>query len=265
MTDTILRFIHISDTHISANPDYGRGSWQSPRSTREGAEALVRQLNNLPFEPDFILHTGDVAYDPDPSAYDVARDILGKLRYPVYYVAGNHDYPSELQRIMLNREELLPSFYYTFEINGVQFVCLDSNGPAEPPRGFVTEEQLTWLESICRADDSRPLIVAIHHHILPVGIPWLDDFMRTTNGEEVHRALFPARDRLRGVFFGHIHQNVDMYRDGILYASTLSSWVQFHAWPGQTETIADIDADPGFSLVTLTRDQTYIRRCRFRD
>jgi len=263
MTDTILRFVHISDTHISANPDYGRGSWGALHSTHEGAQALVRQLNSLPFEPDFVLHTGDVAYDPDPSAYAVARDILEQIRYPVYYVAGNHDYPSELQRSMARRDEILPSFYHTFEVNGVQVVVLDSNGPAEPPRGFVIEEQLTWLANLCQADDSRPLIVAVHHPILPVGIPWLDDFMRTTNGEAVHHALTPARHRLRGVFFGHVHQNLDMYRDGILYASTLSSWGQFHAWPGQVETSADLGADLGFSVVTLTRDQTYIRRCRF--
>jgi 3',5'-cyclic-AMP phosphodiesterase len=263
MTDTILRFVHISDTHISANSEYGRGSWESPRSTREGTEALVRQLNTLPFEPDFILHTGDVAYDPDPSAYEAAREILGQIRYPVHYVAGNHDYPSELQRSMAGRREILASFYHTFEVNGVQIVVLDSNGPAEPPRGFVPEEQLAWLENICKSDDPRPLIVAVHHHLLPVGIPWMDEFMRTTNGEAVHRALIPARDRLRGVFFGHIHQNVDMYRNGILYASTLSSWVQFHGWPGQDKTIADMDSNPGFNIVTLTHDQTYIRRCRF--
>jgi 3',5'-cyclic-AMP phosphodiesterase len=261
MTDTILRFVHISDTHIGADPEYGRH--HSTHSTQEGARALVHQLNNLPFEPDFILHTGDVAYDPDPSAYDVAREILSQIRYPVYYLAGNHDYPAQLQTIMLNRQEILPSLYYTFEVNGVQIICLDSNGPAEPPRGFVIEEQLAWLEMLCAADDSRPLIVAVHHNLLPVGIPWLDEYMRTLNGEAVHRALLPARNRLRGVFFGHVHQNLDMYRDGILYASTLSSWVQFQAWPDQIETIKDTNADPGFSVVTLTRDQTYIRRCRF--
>ena len=142
-------------------------------------------------------------------------------------------------------------------------ICLDSNGPAEPPRGFIIEEQLAWLEKLCAADDPRPLIVAVHHNLLPVGIPWLDDYMRTINGEAVHQALLPARHRLRGVFFGHVHQNLDMYRDGILYASTLSSWTQFQAWPEQIETIQDTNADPGFSVVTLTRDQTYIRRCRF--
>jgi Icc protein len=264
VSDIILRFVHISDTHISSDPGYGREHWQVGHTTRQGAEALVQQLNNLPFEPDFILHTGDVAFDPDPSAYEAAREILGQVRYPIYYLAGNHDYPVELQRRMTARTDIISPFYYTFEVNGVQFACLDSNGPAEPPRGFVTEEQIEWLANICSTPDSRPLVVAVHHNILPVGVPWLDDFMRTTNGEAVHQALIPARDRLRGVFFGHVHQNLDMYRDGILYTSVNSSWVQFHGWPDQDKTIEDEAADPGFSVVTLTPNQTYIRRCRFR-
>jgi hypothetical protein len=30
--------------------------------------ALIKAVNDVPFAPDFVLHTGDVAYDPDPEA-----------------------------------------------------------------------------------------------------------------------------------------------------------------------------------------------------
>jgi Icc protein len=262
MADTLLRFVHISDTHISTSPDYGLREHR--HSTRTGAEALVRELKNLPFTPDLVLHTGDVAYDPDAKAYAAAKEILEQIPYPIYYVAGNHDHPEALQQVMLNHHEAHKPFYYTFEVKGVQFIVADSNGPAEPPRGYVDAEQLAWLTELCSAKDDRPLVVAVHHNALPVEVPWLDDYMRITNGEAFHQALLPARERLRGVFFGHVHQNLTMYRDGILYNSTLSSWNQFHAWPGQEPTVEDVDAEPGYSIVTLTRNQTYIRRCRFR-
>jgi Icc protein len=262
MTDTILQFVQISDTHISADREYGKQ--HSLYSTCESAEMLVRQISSLPFKPDFVLHTGDVAYDPDPTAYEMARSILGQIPYPIYYVAGNHDYPGELQRVMAGREEILLSFYYSFEVKGVQIVVLDSNGPAEPPRGFVNQEQLDWLDEICSSVDDRPMVVAIHHNILPVGVPWLDDYMRTMNGEDVHRSLLKAHNRLRGVFFGHVHQNINMYSDGILYTSGLSSWNQFHAWPGQAATIPHVDSNPGFNIVTLTHNGTYIRHCQYR-
>jgi Icc protein len=261
MEDTLLRFVHISDTHIGTSPDYGRDAHR--HSTRTGAETLVRELRNLPFKPDLVLHTGDVAYDPEESAYEAAKEILEQIPYPIYYVAGNHDHPVGLQRVMLNRHETRTPYYYNFEVNGVHFIVADSNGPAEPPRGYVDAEQLKWLTGLCSAEDDRPLVVAVHHNALRVEVPWLDDYMRITNGEDFHRALLPARERLRGVFFGHVHQNLTMYRDGILYNSALSSWNQFHAWPGQEPTVEDLGAEPGYSIVTLTRNQTYIRRCRY--
>jgi Icc protein len=261
MSEILLRFVHVSDTHLSHDPHYNEhGARHTPLV---GAKALIYELNDLPFAPDFVLHTGDVVYNPDEAAYPAAREVFSALNVPIYYLPGNHDDGAALQRVLLGRSEVKTPFDYEFEVNGVQIVCVDSNRPAEPPRGRVSEEQLDWLESICRAQDDRPLIVAVHHNILPMGSPWWDDFMRMVNGEDFHRALLPARERIRGVFFGHVHQSTDTVRDGILYTSASSTWTQIFNYPGQMETEIDRFAPPGFSAVTITHDQTYIRRHRF--
>jgi Icc protein len=261
MTDPLLRFIHISDTHIHPDPEYTKD--YSDATTYDGALALVKAVNDLPFTPDFILHTGDVAYDPDPEAYTVCMEILSNLKAPLYYVAGNHDDSVALQQQLLGRDEPRRSFHYAFEQNGVQIIVTDSNGPAQPPAGYVDDYQLEWISGLCQAQDDRPLVIAIHHNPLVVGIPWLDDYMGIQNGDMFHDAIFPARHRIRGVFFGHVHQNLDMMRDGILYCSTLSSWTQFQAYPGMTHTTSDSGAEPGFSVVTISQNQTFIRRYRF--
>lgn len=257
MSDILLHFVHISDTHISHDPSYQQAELQ--RSPLPTAEALVEKLNNLPFEPAFVLHTGDVVYNPDEEAYEYAREILGRIRWPVHYVPGNHDSAEMLQRVFLQRSEIQPTWHYSFEVNGVQVIGLDSTGPAEPPSGTISEEQLSWLRGITESGDSHPLVIGVHHNTLAVGTPWLDSFARMANGNELHDALLPARHRIRGVFFGHIHQNTQTLRDGILYSSALSSWYQLMAWPGQTDPSVDTAAQPGFSVVTITADQTYIR------
>jgi 3',5'-cyclic-AMP phosphodiesterase len=263
MSQPLLTFVHISDTHISPDPDYGLDEWR--HTTHDGAEALVHHVNALSFPVDFVLHTGDVIYNPDAQAYHTARAMLGQINYPVYYAAGNHDDPVALQRILLGRSDILSSFHYEFEVNGVQIIVLDSNGPVEPPHGIIVPEQMAWLRGLCSKADARPLVVAVHHNALPVGSPWLDDSMRITNGEALHETLLLAKNRLRGVFFGHVHQSISMYRDGILYTSGLSSWSQLHGWLGLTETVRDEGAECGFNVVTLTDDgTTYVRRWRFR-
>lgn len=258
MRDILLHFVHISDTHISHDPSYQQAELQ--RSPNITAEALVEQINNLPFEPAFVLHTGDVAYNPDEKAYERAREILGRIRWPVHYLPGNHDSAEMLQRVFLKRDTIQPTWHYSFEVNGVQVICLDSTGPAEPPSGTVSDEQLRWLRSITESNDTRPLVIGVHHNTLAVGVPWLDGFARMANGDELHAALLPARHRIHGVFYGHIHQNTQTLRDGILYSSALSSWYQLTGWPGQTDPMPDYTAQPGFSIVTITADQTYVRQ-----
>lgn len=261
MPDPHITFVHLSDTHISPDTDYGKN--HTPHSTQAGARALVEAVNALPCQVDFVLHTGDVVYDPVPEAYSTARDILSHLKYPVHYLSGNHDSGDALQKVLLGQTEVIKPYHYTFEVNGFQIVCLDSNGPAGAPRGNVVQAQLDWLDRICSAADNRPMIVAVHHNALPVGSPWLDDYMRITNGESLHHILLKAKDRLRGVFFGHVHQAIQMYQDGILYSSAMSSWNQYNSWPGLKDTVEDGDT-VGFNVVSVTAKQTFIRRWGFK-
>lgn len=262
MTAPLLTFIHISDTHISPDSMYGADGSVPPANA--AADALVRELKQLPFRPDFVLHTGDVVFDPVAEAYEPARAILQQIPFPVHYAAGNHDDATALQRILLGHEDVQLPFCYEVETNGVQGVVLDSNGPAEPPRGYMTHRQLEWLANHCDPDDPRPLWVGIHHNVVDAGSPWLDSYMRITNGEDLHAALLPLRGRLRGVFFGHVHQGLTYMRDGILYVSSPSPWVAFRAWSGSSDTVREPLPESGFNVVTITAEQTFIRRWNFR-
>jgi 3',5'-cyclic-AMP phosphodiesterase len=261
-SEALMRFVHVSDTHISADPTYTHD--EADYTALQGAQALVRELNALPFTPDFVMHTGDVAFDPHESAYLKSREVLSQIKHPVYYIPGNHDNTEMFQRVFLGAREIRETFDYEFEVNGVQIVCMDSNRPAEYAGGAVSTKQLEWLQAICKSNDPRPLVVMVHHNVLPVGSPFWDTFMRMKNGDDFHRVLCYARQRIRGVFHGHVHQATETYRDGILYSSVPSTWYQLTCFPGQSNIIEDRDAEPGFNVVTITRTSTFIRRHRFR-
>lgn len=260
-TEALLRFVHISDTHICHDPAYNLPEAAYPPA--EGARALVRELNALPFTPDFVLHTGDVAYDPVPEAYAVAKQIFSELKYPIHYLIGNHDDRELVQRVVVGLAQPRATFDYEFEINGVQIICLDSNGPAQYAGGSLTIAQLDWLDRLLKVPDTRPLVVAVHHNALPIGSPFWDDFMRMSNGEDFHKLLLQARSRLRGVFFGHVHMATDTYRDGIYYHSVPSSWYQLQCYPEQPDIRGDVGAEPGFSVVTVSRSGLFVRRHRY--
>lgn len=264
MVQILLRFIHISDTHYAPpayDLPYGR------YHPTEGTQALIEHLNALPYTPDFILHTGDVAYDPDPTIYAEIKQAFSKLKAPVIFLPGNHDERNALQTVLMDQPTAQPYFYHSRIMNGVKLIFLDSNGEHVPlPRGWVTDEQLTWLEAELQADPALPIVIAVHHPILPTHeSEWFDDFMRTQNGEAVHELLKPYAQRIRGVFHGHVHHSIDLIRDGILYSSAQSSWVHFHVNPHQSiDTPLDEENDPGYTRVTITDQGLYLQRQHYR-
>ena len=261
LNEHLVTFVHISDTHLHHDATYtGRFTDILPRP---GVEMMLKTINELTFPVDFVLHTGDVMTDPTGDAeYAVAREVFSHLRHPIHYLAGNHDRAGSIQRVLMQRTTVTPHLDYEFETNGVQFVCLDSSVPdPDIHYGQLEDSQLAWLERLCTADDPRPLVVAVHHHALPLEAPWLDSIV-LQNGEALHQTLLKARHRLRGVFFGHIHESTITTRDGISYYSALSGWFQTRTWYRQEQPNNEPLYYPGFNVVTLTTKDTFVRHYR---
>lgn len=261
MPEDVVYFVHISDSHIGPKRDYAQHehlSW--PCSVR-----VVEIISNLPVQPDFVIHTGDVVTDPHPAAYRLAAETFSRLKVPVYYATGNHDRPEDLHHFlrMGPKTDLFPgrnTLAYRFEVKGYRFLVLDGRGPDEiDPHGVLSDEQLAVLREEA-GPDGPPLTIFLHYPTLPLNSPWMDQNMRLLNWQSFHEALLPARDRLRGVFNGHVHQNMQTRRDGILYVSVASLFSQFFAWPTDTDTGFDPDHPPGFNFVTLQPRQTIIHQ-----
>jgi 3',5'-cyclic-AMP phosphodiesterase len=259
-----MRFVHIADTHVARSPDFVNHGHAPLANLR----ALVDAINALRFPIDFVLHTGDLVEDRSEAAYRLARRELSRLRLPIYYVAGNHDDADILQGVMLDRAPAGPRFDYGMTIDGVRVAVLDSRGPHDP-EGTLTDEQLSRLRALCELD-GKPLVIAIHHPPLPMDSLWLDHGWATADGgspnmlldrgPEFLEAIAGARDRIRGVFFGHIHRACQVMHRGILFSSAPSGFGQFLTWPDQPSPGASPGEPAGFSLVTITADRTIVRQ-----
>ncbi len=264
MAEDIVYFVHISDTHFGPTREYGRFGHVSYPS----AVKLVEEINNLPVTPDFVIHTGDVATDPDPAAYALAAEVFQALRVPVYYAVGNHDTARDIrQYLTMGPHELLSAdpdvLSYAFEVKGCRFVVLDARGPDEiDPHGRLSPQQLAIARQEA-APDGLPLTIFMHYPVMPMNSPWMDANMLVLNGRELHEALLPARERLRGVFYGHVHQSMQTTRDGITYTAVPSAFSQFTAWPTDVTTGFDTYYPPGYNFVQLWPEQTIVHQHLF--
>ena len=254
----MLHFVHITDTHIGPDRDYVLyGVTPMPP-----VERLVEVINRLPITPDFVLHTGDITADASPEAYQLTAKAFATLEVPVYYVTGNHDSSPLIREYLAMgpKQDLLQDInFYRVEIGTQRLVVLDAHGPDDVgTHGQLSAEQLDMLEDEVRHGEG-PLSVAVHFPPFELDSPWLDADMLLLNGEELHQLLRPASSRLRGVFFGHVHRGMQVYRDGILYSSVGSTFCQFAAWPNRERPVMESPSPCFFNLVSLSKHRTVVK------
>ncbi len=261
--DDVVSFVHLSDTHIGPTREYGRHGVRSYPC----AAAAIEVVNGLPVRPDFVIHTGDVVTEPNEDAYALAAELFARLQVPVYFVVGNHDTAVSIRKHLkmgpktdLSSEELS----YAFEVNGHRFVVLDARAPDElDPHGLLSDAQLAVVrDEVARGDSS--LTFFMHFPILPMNSPWMDNDMLVLNGAKLHEILRPARERIRGVFHGHIHQSLQVVKDGIGYTAVASTFSQFSAWATDVDIGFDPDFLPSFNFVQyLPTRQTIVHQHTF--
>ncbi|MBX7251598.1 MAG: metallophosphoesterase [Candidatus Promineofilum sp.] len=257
-------FIHLSDTHFGPTEAYSRQGHRSLPYARH----VIDMINRLPLRPDFVMHTGDVTTHPTPEAYALAAETFAALEVPIYYATGNHDRSADIHRYMkmgpkTDCQEDTNTLSYTFEVRGWRFLVLDARGPdVIDPRGLLSPQQLDVLRREA-TPDGPPLTIFTHYPATRLNAPWMDANMLIYNGEEMHQALLPARGRLRGVFFGHIHNSTQILRDGIFYCAVASTFAGFSMWPNEEMIKADHDAMPAFNFVQLLPEQTIVQQRPF--
>ena len=257
----MLTFLHISDTHISADPDYHLHEMhQTAHHPNRGLQFLLEAIGELLFAIDFILHTGDVCADPQEADYRLARELLLKFGRRMYLLPGNHDSADLMMDILHDGDGLHVLRDDRAAVKGHVLLTLDSNRSDNPHAPSLQESQIEWFEAALRPIDGQRVIVAAHHPLLPIGIDWADHKMRVQNGGRIQAILTEHAHRLVGVFHGHLHQPVSSYSEGVLYSGAASAWYSLQAYPGLAREKADPVMRGGFSLAVIHENRTFIRR-----
>jgi len=216
---------------------------------------VVTAVNALECPPDAVLMTGDLVHEPDPGAYDRLAQQLRRLRAPVFCLAGNHDDPAMIHA-RLNRDGI--STRRLIAIGGWLLILLDTWQPGTHA-GRLPPAELQFLgDSLAGAGQARVLI-ALHHPPVNIGSPWMDA-MGLENPQDLF-AVLDACPAVRGIIWGHIHQEFHLRRRGKELYGTPSTCVQFR--PG-TDHYARDELPPGFRDLVLHTDgviESRVQRC----
>ena len=235
-----LRFIHISDLHILAEPDRLQYGVDTGAILRGAVDAINRE------RPDFVIATGDLAGDESEDAYRRLQALLMPLDPPIHFLLGNHDSRTAFRRVFCPAAPATAEpFYETFEHAGVRFVLLDSTVPGKA-EGALPPDRLAWLDGELTAHPGRPTWIFLHHQPLPIYIRWLDRLALAD--PEPLLSLLGRHPQVRAVGYGHVHQARSWRYGKAHFFSAPALAFQFSSINQEPEVTREA---PGFRLVEL--------------
>jgi Icc protein len=239
--DPVLRLLHITDTHLHADPE---GRLRGVNTFRTLSEVLHRAAAD-PRRPDALLATGDLAQDETRAAYQHFVNLVSRLDVPVWCLPGNHDAPGFMREVLA-----APSLHFRGTIHRPPWcvILLDSFLPGDHG-GRIAAAELEWLDATLAAHRADHVLLAVHHHPVPLGSRWLDE-LGLYNGEELLR-IVDRSPQVRAVLAGHVHQAADFPRNNVRYLTTPSTCFQFLP---HSDVFAVDCRPPGFRWLDLQAD-----------
>ena len=240
-----LRFVHVSDLHILADPERR----QHGVDTADVLRQAIPVINGL--RPDFVVASGDLVSDESEESYRRLQGLLAPLAAPIHLLLGNHDSRAAYRRVF---QPGIPAtddpVCEVFERAGVRFLLADSTLPGKE-EGRLSPAQLAWLEAELAAHPGRPTWIFLHHQPLPIYIRWLDRL--GLQDPEPFLAVLARHPQVRAVAYGHVHQPRSWRYGKAHFVSVPALAFQFSPINQEVEITQDT---PGFRLVEIVGGHT---------
>jgi len=248
----VVKLVQITDSHIFADPE----GCLLGLNTRHSFNTVCDRVMREEWSPDVLLATGDLSQDSSDEAYQFLAETFEHMALPTYWIAGNHDSNEAMQRRMdsgcISAAKHLVFDYW-------QVIMLDSS-VVDKVHGELSPSQLDFLKDKLEEHRDKFSLVVLHHQPVDVGSEWLDQ-VGLRNKQELCNIL-KAFPKVKGVLWGHIHQEYFEEKEGIQWIASPSSCVQFK--PGSSEFSADTDS-PGYRYLQLLSDgsiETLVHRMK---
>jgi Icc protein len=130
-----------------------------------------------------------------------------------------------------------------------QIILLDSTVPGEVS-GHLEQHELDRLEECLAEYPDCHALICLHHPLFLTGSHWLDNGLLLDNPADLF-AVIDRHEQVRGVLWGHIHQEFYRKRNIVEYFATPSTMIQFK--PNSYDFAVD-QKPPGFRWLNLYPD-----------
>ena len=195
----MLKFIHLTDTHLvdQGNRLYGLDPHQR-------LKLALKDINQTHGDACCIIITGDLTNWGGAAEYEALRDALSLAQLPVRMIVGNHDHRERFQQAFPDSFRDENGYVQgSLETEHGRMLFLDTLQEGTHA-GWLCEERLGWLgQQLENSDD--PVFLFMHHPPFDIQLPDMDQY-GLIQKEEFESVVKPHADRIRQIFFGHLHR-----------------------------------------------------------
>jgi hypothetical protein len=177
--DREVRMLHVTDAHLVQIDD--RDADRQEASAEfcrlfEGSEAgfQTEMARAAELEVDLVGLTGDIVCFPSHAAIEYASEVIGRVKPPVLYTSGNHDWRfPDVARTAEQRDLWWPRLdplsdgqpaFRGLEVGGIQFLAIDNSTYQ------ISPEQLQSVRA--HLENGKPTVILSH---IPLSIATLRD------------------------------------------------------------------------------------------
>ncbi len=203
-----MKFIHLTDTHLSSEPLYGI-------DTHARLAAALEHIKKRADGALFAVVTGDIAQAGDVDSYREAARMFAELPMPVFVLPGNHDNEEHFAQVFARADDVLlpsggdiPAPLAPAKVSAPDFEAVFFNTAQRgKAAGRVREDELAALEALLSRPDPRPLLIFMHHPPFASGIAAMDA-AGLENAGDLARVLQMGVRKASGIFCGHLHRTI---------------------------------------------------------
>lgn len=246
----IVKLLQITDSHLFKDEK----AELLGVNTQASFAQVLKEIQQENTEFDVILATGDLVQDGSDEGYQRFVNMIKPFGKPVFWIPGNHDF----QPKMVENLEQAPLEKAKHILLGEhwQALLLDSQVYGVP-HGELSQHQLNLLKETLAKYPERHALIVLHHHLLPTNSAWLDQH-NLRNPHDLLDVLKPFSN-VKGILYGHIHQQVDRQWQGYPVMATPSTCIQFKP---DSQHFALDEVQPGWREIELHPDGTIVTKVK---
>jgi Icc protein len=238
---TSIKLIQITDTHIM---DDGAASFND-FDTSASLRLVIEKIKENESDANCIVITGDLVHEATKSSYQKLADYLSTLTIPLLSLPGNHDIPEMMEYVMgANGFDTGK----TLKIGQWLIVLLNTRVEDEHS-GELSQSEQEFLKQTLELNPQFHCLVALHHHPVSIGSPWMDG-MILKNAEEFLN-ITDEFNHVRGIIWGHIHQKFESSRNSVTLLGTPSTCLQFTP---KSDAFSVDNKSPAYRKIELKED-----------